>query len=144
MTFNQVITLFENWANNHLQIKTFGNGEEWEAEGQLKPGLLYPMFYTIPISTQTLENTVNRTFKIICFGQVKKDKTNENEALSDTESIMQEFFKYVKYDSSDFDLIGDPQATPFKENFGDFCAGWESEIVIQTDFANNECDSPTV
>ena len=143
MTYNQVIKIFEDWANNHLLVKTFGNGEEWEVNGTLKAGLLYPMFYAIPVSSQTFENTINRTFKIVCFGQVKKDKSNENEVISDTESIIHDFVKYLKYDSDDFELVGDPSMTPFKEDFGDFCAGWESEIIIQTNFANNQCDSPT-
>lgn len=142
MTYNQIITLFEDWVDGHGQLKTYGNGEEWEAEGILKAGIVYPIFYTVPISSQTFENTVQRTFKVICFGQVKKDKTNENEVISDTESIIQDFIKFLKYDSVDIDLIGEPTVTPFKESFGDWCAGWEGDIVIETVFTNNNCDSP--
>ncbi len=142
MTYNQTIDLFETWCNNHLQVKTFGNGEEWEAEGILKAGILYPIFYAVPVSSLTGENVVQRTFKIICFGQVKKDKSNENEVISDTEQIIHDFIKYLRYDSMDFDLIGEPTMTPFKESFGDWCAGWECEVVFETIFQNNNCDSP--
>jgi hypothetical protein len=142
MTFNQIITLFSDWAGNHLQIKTFGNGEEWEKEGILKPGILYPMFYTIPTTSQTFENTKQRSFKVICFAQVKKDKTNEQEVLSDTEQIIDDFIKYLRYEDEDFNLIGEPVMTPFKEDFGDWCAGWETEIIIETVFNNNSCDGP--
>jgi hypothetical protein len=143
MTYNQILADIEAWANNHLQIQTFGNGEEWEVNGTIKAGTLYPIFFAVPVSSQTFENTIQRTFRVFCFGQVKKDKTNENEILSDTESIVHDFVKYLKYDNDDIGIIGDPSMTPFKEDFGDFCAGWECELIIETNFANGQCDAPT-
>ena len=144
MTYNQVIKLFNDWADTHLLIGTYGSGEEWEINGNFKPGIIDPLFYTIPVNSQVLENTVNRTFKVICFGRVKKDKSNEREVISDTEQICQDFIKFIRYNDADFNLVGEPQFTPFTEEFGDWCAGWEGDIIIETEFDNNECDKPSV
>ena len=37
---------------------------------------------------------------------------------------------------------GTPSLTPFKEEFGDWMAGWNAEIIIVTDFDNNPCNIP--
>ena len=142
MTYNDEIQYFQDFSAGHDQIKTFGTGEEWEKEGILKQGILYPIIYFIPIDSTTTENTKVRRFKVACFGKVKKDKTDEQEILSDTEQILDDLVKDLRYNQDDLELIGDPVWMPFKEEYGDFCAGWDGEITIQSQFNNNNCDKP--
>src|SRR3972149_1690765 len=98
MTYNQIITLLNNIAVAHKQLKSFETGELWEVEGNIKL----------------------RTFTLLVFGQVKKDKSDEQEILSDCESILDDIIKILLNESNDYDLIGDPVLNPFKEELGDW------------------------
>lgn len=142
MTYNEVIELFQSIATAHKQIKSFGTGELWEVEGTIKPGIIYPMFYAVPTQTVYQENIVVRSFTLLAFGQVKKDKTDEQEILSDCELILHDIAKILRYESEDYNLIGDPTMFPFKEDFGDWCTGWRMDIQLETNASNNYCDVP--
>lgn len=143
MTYNQTIALFDNIAAAHKQIKTFGHGEAWEINGIVKPGIIYPIMWIMPIDSQTQDQVKIRTFTLFVFGQVKKDKSNETEILSDCEQIIDDVIKLLRNESDEYELIGDPVAVPFKEEFADWSAGWRADIQFQTQFANNPCDVPS-
>lgn len=143
MTYNQLITLFRNIATAHKQIESFATGELWEVEGNIKPGIIYPMLFAVPVSSVTLEKVKIRTFTLLVFGQVKKDKSDEQEILSDCEQILDDVIKILLNESDDYDLIGEPQQIPFKEDMGDWVAGWRADIQIETAFASNYCDLPS-
>lgn len=142
MTYDQVITLFNNIAVAHKQINSFGTGELWEVEGNIKPGIIYPMLYIVPVNSITQENTKQRSFTGLVFGQVKKDKSDEQSILSDCESIADDFIKILRNESDDYILLGDPVLVPFKEDLGDFVTGWRFDFDLQTDLNNNYCDVP--
>jgi hypothetical protein len=142
MTYNQVIQLFRDTATEHKQIKSFATGEIWEVEGFIKPGIIYPMLFAVPTQTVYGENIVTRSFIILSFGQVKKDKSDEQEIQSDCELILFDFNKTLRNKSDDYELVGDPVMFPFKEDFGDWCAGWRMDIQITTNASNNYCDIP--
>jgi hypothetical protein len=142
MTYNQIITLLNNIAVAHKQLKSFATGELWEVEGNIKPGIIYPMLFAVPVTSITTTNSKLRTFTLLVFGQVKKGKSDEQEILSDCESILDDIIKILLNESNDYDLIGDPVLNPFKEDLGDWCAGWRADIQIETHFNNNYCDIP--
>lgn len=141
MTYNQIITLFENIANAHKFIKSFGHGEAWEINSNdtFKDYILW----VIPVDSTTLTNTKNRTLTLLVFRRVDKAKRYETEILSNCEQILDDVIKTFRNHSNDFDLVNDPVALPFKEEFGDWCAGWRADLIIETDFANNYCDVPS-
>lgn len=141
MTYNQVITLLKNIAEAHQFIKSFGHGEAWEINSNdtFKDYVLW----VIPIDSSTLENTKNRTFTILVFRRVDKAKLFETEILSNCEQILDDVIRILRNHSNDFNLIGNPIEFPFKEEFGDWCAGWRADLVIETNFANNYCDIPS-
>lgn len=142
MTYNQNIKLFKDFCDSHQMIKTYGTGEEWETEEILKPGILYPIFYAIPIDSTDLYQAKQRKFQILCFDIVNKDKSNEQEVLSDCEQIIDDFIRMMRNGSHDYELIGDPVLSPFKEKYGDFCAGWGTEIILEMSFNSNICGLP--
>ncbi len=106
-----------------------------------RKGLLYPLFFAIPEDSTDLIQTKQRRFSIRCFDIVKKDKSNEQEVLSDTEQDLDDFIRYCR-NTDDFLLINEPVMTPFKESYGDWCAGWACEVIIETDFNSMDCDIP--
>lgn len=141
MTYNEIITLFESIATAHLQLKSFGHGEAWEinSDDVFKDYILW----IIPIDSTTNENTKVRTFTALVFKRVKKDKSDETFILSDCEQILDDIIKIFINNSNDYELTNVPTLFPFKEEFGDWCAGWRADLQIQTDFNNNFCDIPT-
>lgn len=140
--YNEVIELFRSIATAHKQIKSFDTGELWEIDGKIKPGIIYPMLFAVPTQTTNTENTVLRSFILLAFGQVKKDKSDEQEILSDCELILFDVKKILKNESDDYDLLNEPTMFPFKEDFGDWCAGWRMDIQLETNASNNYCDVP--
>lgn len=141
MTYNQIITLFTNIATAHKQIKSFGHGEAWEinSDDVFKDYILW----VIPIDSTTNENTKVRTFTLLAFKKVKQDKSDETYILSDCEQIIDDVIKIILNNSNDYNLVNTPTQFPFKEEFGDWCAGWRTDIQIETDFDNNYCDIPS-
>ena len=141
MTYNQIITLFSNIATAHKQIKSFGHGEAWEinSDDVFKDYILW----VIPIDSTTNENTKVRTFTVLAFKKVKQDKSDETFILSDCEQILDDVIKIFINNSDNYELVNIPTLFPFKEEFGDWCAGWRADLQIQTDFANNYCDIPS-
>lgn len=143
MTLNQSLTLFGNIAAAHYQIKDFAYGELWELNGEIKPGISYPLMFVVPIDSTTTDQTQQRRFLVLVCDRPKKDKSNEAEILSDSEQILNDVVKTFRNESDDYELIGDPVLIPFKEDFGDWLSGYRTELVIQSDFNSNYCDIPS-
>lgn len=142
MTYNNIIQLFDNIATAHKQINTFGTGELWEVNAIIKPELKGFVLWVAPVSSTTTEQTTIRTFTVLVMSIVKKDKTDEQEVLSDSEQILNDIVKIFRNEDEAYELIGEPTLFPFKEDFGDWLTGWRADLVIQTDFNNNYCDLP--
>lgn len=142
MTVNNVKGLFQNIASSHYNINGFGFGNLFEMNGEIKPGIIYPFLWVVPLDSVTTENTQQRRFLLLIGGQVKKDKTNRDEVWSDSEQTMNDIVKILKNESDDYELIGEPSITFFDEQHSDWIAGCQAEIVLQSDFNNNYCDIP--
>lgn len=143
MTVNNVVSLFENIASAHYNIHGFGFGNIFEINGEIKPGLTYPLLWVVPVDSTTTENTQQRRFLLLVVSLVKKDLSNRNEVWSDCEQTLNDVIKILKNESDDYNLIGDPVLTPVAEKHGDWLTGWQADIVLETDFNNNYCDIPS-
>jgi hypothetical protein len=56
---------------------------------------------------------------------------------------MDDIFKILRNESDDYELVGDPEMFPVTEKHGDWVTGWQSEIILQTEFNSNYCDIPS-
>lgn len=139
-TFNNVYELLKRIAESHFQINTFYFGDMSEIDG--KDNIVYPLLLAIPIQSEVNENTINHTFRIIVADMVDKDEANENEVLSDTQSILSDVVKVLRYESDDYNLLNSPILIPFTERFGDEVTGWGGEFEIEFDFNQSECNIP--
>jgi len=147
MTLNECITAFSDYVSaNDTLLKEFHYCEPWEIEGNLKPGTLYPLLIVNCESTTVTDNTILRSFRFMVMDIVSKDKSNENDVLSDTEFALTWLINDIKCDRPNnpagFDemtVIGDPVIEQFKEEFGDWCAGWSGVVTIETNNINNPC-----
>lgn len=142
MTYNQLIDKFSDIASAHKQIHTFATGELWEVEGILKPSIIHPIWFAVPTQSEMGEQTVTRSFTWLVFSKINKDKSDEQEILSDTELIMQDLIKIFRNEDHDYFILDNPIMFPFKEEFGDWCAGWRCEVRVETNGRDNYCDVP--
>ena len=142
MTFNQIISTIQTTALSNGFVKSFGVGELWEID-DVQNKLDSLTVWVNPVNSVVNLQTNDRQFNILCMGQVKKDKSNELEILSDTESVLIDLIKSIHLVSDDMEITGSPTMTPFKEDYGDWLAGWAAEITITTGLDNNPCNIPS-
>lgn len=141
MTYNQLIQLFSDIADAHQFIKSFGHGEAWEINSN--DTFNDYVLWAIPVDSTTAEQTKTRTFTILVFRKVDKAKKYETDILSNCEQILDDIIKTLRYESDDYEVTNEPVLVPFKEEFGDWCAGWRADVSILSDFNNNYCDIPS-
>lgn len=141
MTYLQIIQLFENIADANFFIKSFGHGEAWEINETTNFNDY--VLWVIPIDATTGQQTKIRTFTLLVFKRVKKDESDETYILSDCERILDDVIKIFRNQDSSYEVLGDPVLFPFKEEFGDWVAGWRADLQVQTDFDSNYCDVPS-
>lgn len=143
MTLNNIKGLFENIASSHYNIEGFGFGNIFEINGEIKPGLTFPLLWLVPRSATTTENTQQRSLGLMIVDRVKKDKSNRDEVWSDTEQTINDVIKILKNESDDYNLVNEPEITYFDEQHADWVAGCQVDIVLESDFNNNYCDIPS-
>lgn len=143
MTLNNIIGLFQNIATSHYRIEGFGFGNLFEMNGNIKPGITYPLLWVVPIDSGTTENTKQRKFLLLVANLVKEDQSNRDEVWSECEQTLDDIVKILRNESDDYELVGDPVLLPVTEKHGDWITGWQTEVTIQTNFNNNYCDIPS-
>jgi hypothetical protein len=142
-SLNQLIKIFNDFADSHLQIHSFGFGEIFEANGNPKDTGNTPVLWAFPLQSTLGDNTVVFTFDVRCWDLVHKDESNENEVLSDTHEILSDFFKYIR-STTDYDInvTSDAVLTPFTEQLADEVTGWTLTIDVEVGKINNDCQIP--
>ncbi len=94
MTLEQIVNTIRTFANAHLQIKSFFEGEL--SEQNLRQSELY---YRFMIELQPSTINVGKevfSFKVGCFGKVNLNQGNRLNVLSDTRQICTDFISYIK------------------------------------------------
>lgn len=139
-TINNIFQLFKIISESHYQINGFVYGDINEVESYDK--LKYPLLIASPILSVVSENVINHTYRISISDLVRKDEENQIEIWSDTQQILNDLIKVFRYDSVEFELIGEPILTPFKEKWGDDVSGWQADFEIQFSFDSQVCNVP--
>lgn len=142
MTLNQILALFRLIVDKHYQLNGFGFGPLFQINGQIKPGLKYPLLWLVPVDSNTLDQVKQRRFSMLVLDLVKSDLSNRDEVWSDTEAMADDVIKILRNESDQYTLIGDPQLNPVTEQFGDWVTGWQSDLLFETELNSNYCDIP--
>ena len=142
-SLNQLIKIFSDFADSHLQINSFGFGEVFEANGNPKVTGNTPTLWVFPTQATPLENTTIYSFDVRCWDLVTKGEENENDVLSDCQQTLFDFIQFIKHnDIFDINVSGDPSLTPFTEQLADDVTGWECSIDIEVNSINSDCMIP--
>ena len=142
-SLNQLIKIFSDFADSHLQINSFGFGEVYEANGNPKVTGNTPTLWIFPTQATPLENTTIYSFDVRCWDLVTKGEENENDVLSDCQQTLFDFIQFIKHNEIfDINVSGDPSMTPFTEQLADDVTGWECSIDIEVNSINSDCMIP--
>ena len=143
LSYNQLFNTFETIANNHAMIQRFGKGQIYDIETFIGNNSLYPVMWVAPVSVTIDDQILTYTLNLLIFDLLQKDKSNENDVLSDTLRTMVDVCKELRFNYVDLEISGPFEATPFTEEFSDFVTGHRIEIEIITSIEDNMCgDSP--
>ena len=97
-TINQLTKVFQDFADNHGMVNSFGTGDLWEVG--MSESLLYPVVWVQPTESRLIKgqsgySTTNTRFNIFILDRVKKDETDEMEVLSDMSQIAHDLVKDI-------------------------------------------------
>lgn len=143
MTYNNIITTFENIANTNPFIKRFGSGEMTDIETSGPISQEYPICWITPQIVSINENSLDWTFRILVFEIDDIDDSKQQLILSNCLQILIDVIKTFQYKIDDDITISIPtNAIPFTHRFVDYCTGWYSDIKITSNADNSPCDIP--
>jgi len=135
ISYIRLLNAFESFSNSHLQIKRFASDfpEQVPNFGTEKEN--YPILFVSPNNTIFDENANQFTVDVYCFDIIEKDRININTILSDTNTILNDVYRWFK-DGEIFgiDVITDtPTCTPINNGLLDYTAGWQMSITFVVD-----------
>jgi hypothetical protein len=141
-SYKQILSDWENFANAHEQIKSWGFGDPTQVTMDLitKQEPKYPRLYFIPNTSFIESNYLKITWTIIVCDKIEEDLSNQQEVLSDTLEIAKDF--YSKVHLSDYDVEWDSSLNPWLEETETTVAGWSFDMSIQQKFDFNRCVLP--
>ncbi len=153
ITYNQVLSLFREFATKHLNVNEFDSGNLYEIaerEGSVMADYSYPLMFVEdqPFSTST--NTLTYSFDIILMDIVHSKDGNdyEPEIKSDMMSVALDLQAYIKVNpllgSDSVRLVLDDSGTivTFKRRFDDNVAGVILSISMTQPVNYDKCSIP--
>ena len=148
-TLNTLIAAFNDIANRHKQLKSFGVGNDWEvgASAALTHAALWinPTNASMP-KGENGYSSYSVDFDVKVFDLVNLDESNENEVLSDTfeiiKDVVNEFNTHPDYINSDFNIINDLNFTSFTEKFDSSVSGWQVTFTLLAPNQRSYCTDP--
>lgn len=135
ISYKKLLNAFEEFATPHLQIKKFASDFEEQMPNFATKDEKYPILFVAPSSSIFDENANQFSVKVFCFDIIQKDRSNINSILSETNTILNDVYRWFK-DGEVFgiDIISDaPVSTPLNNSLLDYCAGWEMDITFEVD-----------
>jgi hypothetical protein len=137
MQVNKLIQYFENIANQHQEIKSFGSGDRWEIAIAGEDN--YPQLWLEQVFNATATaGVVSWSIGFILSKIQKQDESDEQEILNNLFQIGIEIVEKIKADGV-YIVNQDFNALSFTETFEDFCAGWRFEITLREAAGVNRC-----
>ena len=152
ITYNQIIKEFNDFADAHKQIQTFGNGDLWEiAERNQLLDFNYPLLWVADQPATMGDGTFTWNFQILTMDLVNKDEDNENDVKSDMIQVLLDLLGYLEQkfntttnnvDWTKIQLVRAGNLTSFTERFEDDVTGWGMGLGLKIPFKYSDCNLP--
>jgi len=135
ISYIKILNAFKEFADAHLQIKRFESEFSEQMPNFATEKESYPILFVAPSSSIFDENANQFTVTVYCFDIIEKDRVNINTILSDTNTILNDVYRWFKDgEVLGIDVIGDaPNSTPINNALLDYAAGWQMDITFEVD-----------
>lgn len=150
VSLNQIIKIVSDIADQHYMVKTFQSGNLSQfAEIDQQSDLVYPLCFLNRLSGSSTGGAFYFNFELVITDLVKKDRSNEQEVISDCMQIAQDFavlLERPEYLSLSNSSYLDPTQTInyniISEEYSDRVAGVVMSFQIKQAFNYNKCITP--
>lgn len=142
MTWNNIITAFNNIADNHLQINTFGYGEfpDIATSGDI----VYPMMFVAPAEAQVRGKVLRLKFEMLFLDIPKKGDVDVVEIESDQLQIAQDVISLLQHQDYEWKFITDSlKLDRFRNRYDDDLSGWVLDVFLDVENGKDICAVPT-
>jgi hypothetical protein len=145
LSLNQILTLLADKQSNHAELSsgTFYFGDPWEFGASNE--ITYP-FMGVTLNNTNLAGNIHTTSLQIFFCDlVHKDESNEQNVLSDLQTIALDIYSQVKSDLEDYYKATVSNAATledFTERFDDEVSGWQLTLNIEQFYDRSTCETP--
>jgi len=152
LTYNLIILELYNFADSHLEIETFGNGDLWEVVQHNQLGNFeYPLLWIVDKPATVGSNVFTWNFQAIYIDIVRKDEGNENDVKSDAVQVLIDLIAYLEQQSgtsaigvnwNQVQLERGGTVEMFSERFEDDLSGASISLGLKIPQIYNECVIP--
>ena len=153
LTYNKIISLNEEFAEAHHQIKTFGNGEAYKLTQHSKQDWFnYPVMWVEDLSSTVNDRDFEFNFRIYFVQQVAtlKDREEDQLTVNYTEAksnmidcatdLLSFWAKDLNY--PELNLIKSTSIQTFEDDWDDLVTGCWVDLKIKQGFRYNKCAIP--
>ena len=145
VTYNNIITQLETFANDHYQINEFKNGDLWEAiQHNQFTDFVYPLLFVVDTPGSLDQGSLTMSFDLLCMDKATEEI--ENEVKSDTLQMLLDVVAYMEKLTDDkwyfLQIEKTSTVESFTERFDDVLTGWKISISLKQPFTYNDCQIP--
>lgn len=137
--------LFKQWSEADPNIESYGWGQLYDSNGDVRSEQRYNAMFVQPINTSVDDWVIRRTYQILIYGLVfqnEKGETNQSRLISDCEEIAFRLIRFLKKGDEVFNVIQPPIISPFSDKFLDDVSGVMIDIEIEFNAESSNCLDP--
>jgi hypothetical protein len=144
VTKNNIQTWFNDFADNHTQLKDYGYGDF--SDISMERATTYPLMWVSPQPCTIEGNQISYVYTIAIADRVDKERLNAVEVESDTFQICLDILAAANDQAtiSEWQLLETSTLTPFFETWKDEVEGHMVTLTLVVDFNYDKCQIPTI
>jgi hypothetical protein len=140
-TYNNIITKFNKFAEDHYQLHNFFSGKTWDFQANDQK---FPAMIAFPSPSTIEPGLMKIKLNIFIADILNRSSTNLDEIYSDTLSIILDMFAHFRDDEdlNGFVISDNISVEPFEEKFDEILAGWSTTLEIEVEYDASKCGLP--
>jgi hypothetical protein len=154
LSYEQIINKFQEFAENHYYLKSFGTGEAWQiVEHNKQKNRKYPMMWVEDQPFPFATGSVTYSYRVYFIKQVPTLINDDSETLeqanvvtakSDMLECAQDLMSFWVQDHNypDLDVLKSTLGTPFHDILMDSLTGFYIDIKLEQGFRYDSCAIP--
>ncbi len=153
LNYEKIILESQTFADNHIQINSFGNGDLWEIiERDKLKDFTYPMLWIQDSKFGTSNGVAYFSFQVLALDQVLNGEVNENFVKSSMLELLFDYVSYFKqcrfYDAAGnklpFKISIENSGQTFTEKYNDILTGGNISVRFDVPLTFNKCKIPMI